>query len=64
MWLAKILKAARQFMTFAVASQFHVYLPCFDACLAYCLNSVLNVKTLVRAFNKEKALISVIVKSL
>ena len=38
-----------------------------NACLAKCLNSVLNVKALVGAFNQEKALVeafSVIVKSL
>ena len=28
-----------------------------SACLAYCLNSVLNVKVLVGAFNQEKALV-------
>ena len=28
-----------------------------NACLAYCLNSVLNVKTLVGAFNQEKSLV-------
>ena len=36
-----------------------------NACLAYCLNSVLNVKALVGAFNQKKALVgtfSVIVK--
>ena len=38
-----------------------------NAHLAYCLNSVLNVKSLVGAFNQEKAVVgafSVIVKSL
>ena len=52
-------------MTFASASQFHVYLVWVKACLAWCLNSVLNVKALVGAFNQEKALVgafSVIVK--
>ena len=37
-----------------------------NARLAYCLNSVLNVKVLVGAFNQEKALVgafSVIVKT-
>ena len=33
--------------------QFHVYLPWVNACLAQCLNSVLNVKVLVGAFNQE-----------
>ena len=28
-----------------------------NACLALCLNSVLNVKALVGAFNQEKALV-------
>ena len=28
-----------------------------NACLAYCLNTVLNVKALVGAFNQEKALV-------
>ena len=28
-----------------------------NACLAYCLNSVLNVKVVVAAFNQEKALV-------
>ena len=37
-------------------SKFHVNLP-VNACLAYCLNSVLNVKVLVRTFNQEKALL-------
>ena len=37
-------------MTFASASQLHVYLP-------WGLNSVLNVKALVGAFNQEKALV-------
>ena len=38
----------------------------YDARLAWCLNSVLNVKALVGAFNHEKALVgafSVIVKT-
>ena len=37
-----------------------------NACLALCLNRVLNVKALVGAFNQEKALVwvfSVIVKT-
>ena len=48
-------------MIIVSASQFHVYLP-----LSICLNSVLNVKALVGAFNQEKALVgafSVIVKT-
>ena len=44
-------------MTFVLASQFHVYLPRVNAHLAWCLNSVLNVKALVGAFNQEKALV-------
>ena len=44
-------------MIIASASQFHVYLPRLDACLAQRLNSVLNVKTPVGAFNQEKALV-------
>ena len=31
-----------------------------NACLALCLNSALNVKALVGAFNQEKALVGVI----
>ena len=41
----------------ASASQFHIYLPWGQPCLAYCLNSVLNGKALVGAFNQEKALV-------
>ena len=38
-------------MTFASASQFHVYLiPWVNVCLTWCLNSVLNVKVLAGAF--------------
>ena len=33
-------------ITFASASQFHVYLPWVNVCLVYCLNSVLYVKAL------------------
>merc|ERR1719418_181757 len=44
-------------MTFALASQFHVYLPWVDARLAWCLNSVLGVGALVGAFNQERALV-------
>ena len=43
-------------MTFVLASQYHVHLPWVNAHLAYCINSVLNVKALVSAFNQEKAL--------
>ena len=43
-------------MTFALVSQFHVYLPWVNTRLALCLNSVLNVKALVGAFNQEKDL--------
>ena len=42
-------------MSFASASQFHVYLPWHSACLAKCLNSALNVKALVATFNQERA---------
>ena len=38
-------------------SQFHIYFPWINACLAKCINSVLNVKALADAFNKEKALV-------
>ena len=41
-------------MTFALASQFNIYLPKVNAHLAKCLNTVLNVKTLVGAFNQKK----------
>ena len=44
-------------MMIVSASQFYVYLPCLGACLAQCLNSVLNAKVPVSAFNQEKALI-------
>ena len=44
-------------MTFASASQFHVYLPSVNACLAKCPHSVLNVKTIVGTFNQVKALV-------
>ena len=43
-------------MTFALV-WFHVFLPWVNACLASCLNSVLNVKAVVAAFNQEKALV-------
>ena len=54
-------------MTFASVSQFHVYLLCrgVNVCLAWCLNSVFNVKALVGTFNQKKVLLgafSVIVK--
>ena len=45
--------------------QFPAYLPWVNACVALCLNSVLNVKVL-GTFNQEKVLVgafSVIVKS-
>ena len=44
-------------MAFVSVSQFHVYLPWVNTCLAWCLNSVVNVKALVGAFNQEKALV-------
>ena len=37
----------RPFVTFALASQFHVYLPWVNTQFSQCLNSVLNVKALV-----------------
>ena len=43
-------------LIFVSVSQFHVYLP-WGQHLAQCLNSVLNVKLLVGAFNQEKALV-------
>ena len=46
-------------MIIVPVSQFHVYIPWgqhpFN--LALCLNSVLNVKAVVAAFNQEKALV-------
>ena len=45
-------------MIIVLRTQFHVYLyRGVNACLEYCLNSVLNVKALVGAFNQEKALV-------
>ena len=44
-------------MIIASVSQFHICLPWVKACLEWCLNSVLNVKALVGAFNQEKALV-------
>ena len=41
--------------TFVSASQFHVYLLWVNTCLAWHLNSVLNVKALVGAFNQVGA---------
>ena len=38
-------------MIFVLVTQFHVYLLWVYARLTYCLNSVLNVKALVGAFN-------------
>ena len=35
-------------------SQFHVFLPWVDVRLAFCLNSVLNVKAIVGPFNQER----------
>ena len=52
-------------MTFAPATQFHVYLP-WGQCLFSIVDSVLNVKALVGTLNQEKALLgafSVIVKT-
>ena len=36
--------------------KFHVYLPWGQRPFSMCLNSVLNVKAVVAAFNQEKAL--------
>ena len=44
-------------MIVASQTQFHVYLTGVNARLVECLNSVLNVKALVGAFNQEKALV-------
>ena len=41
-------------MIISSAAQFN--LPCLGTCLAQCLNSVLNVRALVGAFNQHKAL--------
>ena len=53
-------------MIFLSASQFRVYLQRVNAHLTQCLNSILNMKALVGAFNQEEALagvFSVIMKS-
>ena len=42
-------------ITFASVTQYHVYLYLYFS-IVQCLNSVLNVKVLVGAFNQEKAL--------
>ena len=42
-------------MTFMSGTQFYNYLLWVNAPLAKCLNSVLNVKVVVAAFNQEKA---------
>ena len=42
---------------FSSASQFMSTYCGVNICLAYCLNSVLNVKVVVAAFNQEKALV-------
>ena len=45
-------------MIFVSESKLHVYLLWVNACLVQqCLNSVLNVKMVVAAFNQEKALV-------
>ena len=52
--------------TFALVSQFYVYLPWGQHPFSIVSNSVINVKALVGAFNQEKALegaFSVIVKT-
>ena len=51
---------------FVPGFQFHIYTPCLGACLALCLNTVLNVKALVDNCTQEMALVGaffVIVKS-
>ena len=40
-------------MIIVSVSQFHVYLPWVNACLAMCISGVINVKVLVGAFNQE-----------
>ena len=53
-------------MIFASETQLHVYLLWIIARLAWCLDSVLNVKALEGTFTHEKALVgafSVIVKT-
>ena len=44
-------------MTFVSRTQFHVERPWGQRPFSKCLNSVLNVKALVGAFNQEKALV-------
>ena len=44
-------------MTFPPVYQFHIYLQWVNARLELCLNSVLNVKELLGAFNLSRALI-------
>ena len=48
------------FMIFLSVSQTPVYLQWVNTHLAQCLNSVLNMKSLVGAFNQEKALVGAI----
>ena len=61
-------KGRASLMIIASQTQFHIYLP-WGQCpfsIVSCLNSVLNVKAVVAAFNQEKALVgafSVIVKA-
>ena len=44
-------------MIIALVSQFVSTYRGVNVCLALCLNSVLNVKAVVAAFNKEKAVV-------
>ena len=46
-------------MTFVSGTEFHIYILWINICLALaqCLNSVLNVKVVIAAFNQEKALV-------
>ena len=44
-------------MTFVLWTNFMLRDRGVNACLAQCLNSVLNVKAVVAAFNQEKALV-------
>ena len=54
--VSKVSYSCLSLMVIALRTQFHVERPWGNACLAYCLNSVLNVKVVVAAFNHKKAL--------
>ena len=51
------IQPAPSIMIFTSETHLHVYLLWIIARLAWCLDSVLNVKALVGAFNQEKALV-------